>query len=96
MVERSFTNYVVVGLSPVAVIFTSDIAPVLSKEFLDIQATIECRFALKRVRHMIITYIHILKLIYFNEKLGCNLLVAFEPLLLFIFLNHYICENFLS
>ena len=32
---------------------TSDNAPVLSKEFLDIQATIECRFTLKRVRDMI-------------------------------------------
>ena len=31
-------------------------APVLSKESLDIQATIECRFTLKRVRDMIITY----------------------------------------
>ena len=34
----------------------SDIAPVSSKEFLDIQATIECRFTLKRVRDMIRTY----------------------------------------
>ena len=30
--------------------------PVLSKEFLDIQATIECRFTLKCVRDMIRTY----------------------------------------
>ena len=30
--------------------------PVLSKEFLDIQATIECRFTLKRIRDMIIIY----------------------------------------
>ena len=29
---------------------------VLSKEFPDIQATIECRFTLKRVRDMIVTY----------------------------------------
>ena len=35
---------------------TSDIAPVSSKEFLDIHATIECRFTLKRVRDMIRTY----------------------------------------
>ena len=35
-----------------------DIATVLSKEFLDIQATTECRFTLKRVREMIITYSH--------------------------------------
>ena len=33
-----------------------DIASVLSKEFLDIQATIECGFTLKRVRDMLITY----------------------------------------
>ena len=33
-----------------------DIAPVSSKEFLDIQATIECGFTLKRVRDMIRTY----------------------------------------
>ena len=33
-----------------------DIASVLCKGFLNIQATIECRFTLKRVRDMIITY----------------------------------------
>ena len=31
-------------------------APVLSEEFLDIQATIECRFTLKLVCNMIIPY----------------------------------------
>ena len=36
----------VVGSTPVAVTENSDIAPVLSKEFLDIHATIECRFTL--------------------------------------------------
>ena len=46
----------VVGSSPVAVTEISDFAPVLSKEFLDIQATIECEFTLKRVRDMIRTY----------------------------------------
>ena len=35
---------------------SSIISPALSKELLDIQATIECRFTLKRVRDMIITY----------------------------------------
>ena len=39
----------VVGSSLVAVTKTSDFAPVSSKEFLDIQATIECGFTLKRV-----------------------------------------------
>ena len=34
----------------------SNIGLVSSKEFLDIQATIECRFTQKRVRNMIITY----------------------------------------
>ena len=33
-------------------------APVSSKEFLDIRATIECRFTLKRVRDMTRTYSH--------------------------------------
>ena len=41
------------GSSPVAVTWTSDIAPVLRKEFLDTQANIECGFTLKRVRSMI-------------------------------------------
>ena len=35
---------------------TSDIAPISSKDFLDIQATIECDFTLKCVRDMIRTY----------------------------------------
>ena len=37
---------------------TSDIAPVSSKEFLDIQGTTECGFTLKRVRDMTRTYSH--------------------------------------
>ena len=41
------------GSNPVAVTQTSDIAPVSGKEFLDIQATKECRFTLKRVCDMI-------------------------------------------
>ena len=44
----------VVGSSPIAA--TSDIVPVLSKEFLDIQANTECGITLKRVRDMIRTY----------------------------------------
>ena len=46
----------VVGSGPVSVTSTSDFAPVSSKEFLEIQATIECGFTLKRVRDMIRTY----------------------------------------
>ena len=46
----------VLGSSPVAVISPSDFAPASSKEFLDIQATIECGFTLKRVRDMTRTY----------------------------------------
>ena len=46
----------VVGSSPVSVTKTSDFAPVSSKEFLDIQATIECGFTHKRVDDMIRTY----------------------------------------
>ena len=44
------------GSSPVAVTSPSDFAPASSKEFLDIQATIECGFTLKRVRDMTRTY----------------------------------------
>ena len=46
----------VVSSIPVAVTYTSDIVLVSSKEFLDIQATIESRFTLKVIRDMIITY----------------------------------------
>ena len=41
---------------PVAVTSPSDFAPASSKEFLDIQATIECGFTLKRVCDMTRTY----------------------------------------
>ena len=51
-------NKVVLGSSPVAVTQTSDFAPASSKEFLDIQATIECGFTLKRLRDMIRIYSH--------------------------------------
>ena len=46
----------VLGSSSVAVTSPSDFAPASSKEFLDIQATIECGFTLKRVRDMTGTY----------------------------------------
>ena len=61
----------VVGSSPVAVTSPSDFAPASSKEFLDIQATIECGFTLKRVRDMIKTYSLIL-LVLLSEKLLKN------------------------
>ena len=56
MVECSFMNQVVVGLIPVAVTKTSDFAPASSKEFFDIQTTMECEFTLRGVRDMIRTY----------------------------------------
>ena len=46
----------VLGSSPVAVTSRSDFAPASSKEFLDIQATIEYGFTLKRVRDMTRTH----------------------------------------
>ena len=46
----------VLGSSPVAVTSPSDFAHASSKEFLDIQATIECGFTLRRVRDMTRTY----------------------------------------
>ena len=55
MFECSFTNKVHVSSNTIAVTQNSDIASVSSEEFLDIQASIECRFTLKRVRDMIKT-----------------------------------------
>ena len=46
----------VLGSSPVTVTSPSDFAPASTKEFLDIQAIIECGFTLKRVRGMTRTY----------------------------------------
>ena len=43
-------------LAKLAVTSPSDFAPGSSKEFLDIQAAIECGFTLKRVRDMTRTY----------------------------------------
>ena len=56
MVECSFTRLVVVGSSALAVTKTSGFAPASSKEFLDVQATIECGFIMKRARDLIRTY----------------------------------------
>ena len=47
MLQCSLTNEVLVGLSPVASSYNSNIAPVSSKDFFDIQATIECELTLK-------------------------------------------------
>ena len=59
----------VLGSSPVAVTSASDFAPASSKEFLDIQATIECGFTLKRVRDMTRTYSQegLFRRIYFRD-----------------------------
>ena len=46
----------VLGSSPVTVTETSDFAVVLSKEFIDTQATPECGLSLKRVHDMTKTY----------------------------------------
>ena len=46
----------VVGSSPVAVTLTSDFVPASSKEFLDVQTAVECRFTLKGVRDMTRAY----------------------------------------
>ena len=49
-------NCMGVGSSLVAVTETSDFEPALSKEFLDIQETINCGFTLKLVPDMAKTY----------------------------------------
>ena len=46
------------GSNPAAVIYTSDIASVSRKEFLDVQGTIECGFTLKHARDMIRIHSH--------------------------------------
>ena len=46
----------VVGLRLIAVIYTSDFAPVSSNKMLNIQTTIDCGFNLKFVRDMTKTY----------------------------------------
>ena len=52
MVQSLFRNLTVLGSRAVGVTFTTDIAPDSSKEFLDIQANIECGFTLECVRDM--------------------------------------------
>ena len=64
MVECSFKNYVVLGSIPVPVTSPSDLTPCSSKDFIVIQATIESRFTLKRVRHMPKKY----SLMYYTDK----------------------------
>ena len=51
-------NYVVVSSSLIIVSYTSDITPVLSRYFFDIQAIAECGFTLKHVSDMMQTYTH--------------------------------------
>ena len=58
----------IVGSRPVAVTYTSDNAAVSSKEVLDIQATIEYGFTLKRVRDMTKTYVQPKKYFRPNKK----------------------------
>ena len=67
------------GSNPVAV----NIVPVSSKEFLDIQATIKCRFTLKRVRDMIVTYIPLLTF-HLNDNSRILIFVLFKPKILII------------
>ena len=54
--ECSFTNYVVLGSCPVEVTQTSDFVHASTKEFLDIQVTIECGITLKHALDMTRTY----------------------------------------
>ena len=63
-----FKNWVVLGSSPVAVTSPSDFVPASSKEFLDIQATIEYGFTLKRVHDMTRTYGQTHTVVYWWDK----------------------------
>ena len=62
----------ILGSSPVADTSPLDFAPASSKEFLDIQATIECGFTIKRVRVMIRTYSNYLTIILLLVSTGSN------------------------
>ena len=65
----------VLDSSPVAVTSPSDFAAASRKEFLDIQATIECGFTLKRVRDMTRTYSHSFLYFVFSAKWSIFILV---------------------
>ena len=70
MIESSFMNLVVVSSNAGAVTKASDVAAVLSKEILDIQATTECRLTLKRVCDAIRTQLYCFTLKQFQEFLN--------------------------
>ena len=67
MTECLFTKYVVVGSSRLAVTKPSDFPTISSKEFPDIEATIECGFTLKHVRYMTGTYSEIHRIYKYSE-----------------------------
>ena len=82
---------------PLAVTYTSDIAPVSSNEFLDIQVTIECGFTSKQVRSMIkhtvsripqhyinFTHAHIVKIAYLSNRVQCNLIIMIMMIVIMI------------
>ena len=56
MAESFWASLVILGSSLVAVTLTTDFTSAWIKEFLDLQATIECWFTLKRVLDMTRTY----------------------------------------
>ena len=58
----------VLGSTPVAVTSPSDFAPASSKEYLDIQAAIECGFILKQVRDMTRTWIQMRRTDKYSEN----------------------------
>ena len=65
------------GCSPVGLTETSDVASALSKEFVDIQVTVKCRFTLKCVRDKIRIYSQTqnadrYSLAQFGEMVGCS------------------------
>ena len=67
MVECSFISKVLVGLSSFAITLTSDIAPVSSKEFLDIEANTKFGFTPKFLHDMIRTYSQMLRTDKYSE-----------------------------
>ena len=78
----------VVGSNPVAVTSPSDFAPASSKEFLDIQATIECGFTLKRVRDMIKTYSQKILIVFDDMIADMNTNKKFQSIVIELFIRY--------
>ena len=77
------------GSNAVAVTETTDIALVLSQDFLNIQATIKCRLTLKRIRDIMITYRQMLRTDKYSQH---SLIIRQNWFLFLVFVNSKLVE----